>query len=109
MDQEAEMMRVCFISIETSWGLHEKTFGRFALNSSKMHPSHIHSISRKPPPLCGVALRSSTGMAGAVGSAGREPWWRVKQTGSRRDKIPEKPPPLVVVRDFEVCHSHIYV
>jgi hypothetical protein len=42
MDQEAEMMRVCFISIETSWGLHEKTFGRFALNSSKMHPSHIY-------------------------------------------------------------------
>jgi hypothetical protein len=44
-------------------------------------------------------------MAGAVGSAGREPWWSVKQTGSRRDKIPEKSPPLVVVRDFEVCHS----
>jgi hypothetical protein len=27
-------------------------------------------------------------MAGAVGSAGREPWWSVKQTGSRRDKVP---------------------
>jgi multiple sugar transport system substrate-binding protein len=65
----------------------------------------IHSISRKPPPLCGVALHSSAGMAGAVGSAGREPWWSVKQTGSRRDKIPEKPPPSVVVRNFEVCHS----
>jgi hypothetical protein len=28
-----------------------------------------------------------------------------KQTGSRRDKIPEKPLPMVVVGDFEVCHS----
>jgi hypothetical protein len=41
-----------------------------------------------------------------------QPGWSVKQTfglpqtGSRRDKIPAKPPPLVVVRDFEVCHSH---
>jgi hypothetical protein len=34
-----------------------------------------------------------------------KPGWSKKQTGSRRDKIPEKPPPLVLVRDFEVCHS----
>jgi hypothetical protein len=36
-----------------------------------------------------------------------KPGWSDKQTGSRRDKIPKKPPPLVVVRDFEVCHSLI--
>jgi len=44
-------------------------------------------------------------MAGAEGSAGRSPDGVFKQTGSRRDKIPEKPLPLVVVRDFEVCNS----
>jgi len=45
------------------------------------------------------------GMAGAEGSAGRSFDGVSKQTGSRRDKIPEKPLPMVVVRDFEVCHS----
>jgi hypothetical protein len=34
-----------------------------------------------------------------------QPGWSDRQTGSRRDKIPEKLPPLAAARDFEVCHS----
>jgi hypothetical protein len=59
---------------------------------------YFHSIPRKPPPLVGDEWPGRR-------PAGRKPGWSARQTGSRRDKIPMKPPPLVVVRDFEVCHS----